>query len=546
MKFELSLNKKLNLGEYIMETKLSQTKQDIISLYSDKINQEDISDKYAKDIIKKITDFSISLGCKEYAKVDVDDFKDYYNTINKGDIKKTTIESYRNILRKFLEWYARKQDKSFDWRKVELEIIKVFRQKDIKKNLLLDPLERLKGVKERTINKYLNSENLLDIQKQKLKEYDNYRKSGISKTVSIHCRVGNLGTLHEFGTFIKKPFEDVIKKDIQEYIAYKREKDLSSATIDAHKIRIIIFYKFLTYGRVDKDDKYPDIVSDIKLEKLNKIKTKEEMLSQEEIKALIGASDNIRDSLVVSLIYEGALRLSEASSIKLGDIKHDDHGFLINFRRIKRKEHDHNYKKVPFRIIESEPYLREYLRYYTPHNIENNPDAPLFILKKAYGCAMGGEAIARIIRKLAIRAEIKKRVHPHLLRHSRITYWRQQNLGDHNIISLVGWKEDTKMLSVYAHTDIEDANKELLKRSGKLQVVKKEENKLQPIKCSRCSITNPVGASYCYECGQALDRIQALEDDANKDKAIDQAFKLMQGIMKDPELFRKYQKFELT
>ena len=71
-----------------------------------------------------------------------------------------------------------------------------------------------------------------------------------------------------------------------------------------------------------------------------------------------------------------------------------------------------------------------------------------------------------------------------------------------------------------------------------------KKNPLEPINCPRCDVVNPSKASYCYECGHALDRTQAMKDDENKKVAINEAIEFMMKMSNNPKLMEKFRQFE--
>lgn len=47
------------------------------------------------------------------------------------------------------------------------------------------------------------------------------------------------------------------------------------------------------------------------------------MLTNVEVKELLGATNNIRDKFLIQLLYETGLRIGEVLSLRIGDIKFD-------------------------------------------------------------------------------------------------------------------------------------------------------------------------------------------------------------------------------
>ena len=57
--------------------------------------------------------------------------------------------------------------------------------------------------------------------------------------------------------------------------------------------------------------------------KVKEPKKKLEVLTNVEVKELLGATNNIRDKFLIQLLYETGLRIGEVLSLRIGDIKFD-------------------------------------------------------------------------------------------------------------------------------------------------------------------------------------------------------------------------------
>ena len=158
-------------------------------------------------------------------------------------------------------------------------------------------------------------------------------------------------------------------------------------------------------------------------------------------------------------------------------------------------------RRVP--IVFSVPYLSNYLN---TSGLAQRIYSPLFLT--SFNAPLNYPAVRKLFRDLKERTGIKKRIHPHLFRHSRATAYAKLGLSDQQLKTYFGWVGDSKMVATYTHlagTDIDDAIIEannLQFENGKLR----EKAKMLTIKsCSKCRETNPVTNSYCQRCGTPLD-----------------------------------------
>ncbi|MFQ6115429.1 MAG: hypothetical protein ACE5NG_15320, partial [bacterium] len=130
--------------------------------------------------------------------------------------------------------------------------------------------------------------------------------------------------------------------------------------------------------------------------------------------------------------------------------------------------------------------------------------------------------LTRILKRLAKRAEIKKRVYPHLFRHSIATQWAKE-FTETELKILGGWCRHSKMTQVYLHLSGADVEQKLLEKRGliKKAALKKREEVLKPKECPRCQETNPATAKFCLRCSLVLDQKTALQLDT-KMKGLDE------------------------
>ena len=298
-------------------------------------------------------------------------------------------------------------------------------------------------------------------------------------------------TLISFGRFVRKDFEAVSRSDVEAFLNYLIEEGYKDWTISSYKARIKRFYKWL----LGDDERYPPQVSWIKVSKPRNDLPKE-ILSEEEVKALANAADNIRDKALVLTLYESGLRAGEFLNLKIKDVQVDKHGAILN---VSGKTGD---RRV--RVISSAPALLEWLNH---HPKKNDPNAHLFGREPDYG-RMSHNALLKILRKLAERAGIKKHVHPHLLRHSRATHLARY-LTESQLAQFFGWVQGSRMPQIYVHLSGRDLDPALLRLAGLEEEAEKSEPKFRPKKCSRCGELNPPNEQYCRKCGLPLDPTKA-------------------------------------
>ncbi|OPX67175.1 MAG: putative tyrosine recombinase XerC-like protein [Methanoregulaceae archaeon PtaB.Bin056] len=143
-------------------------------------------------------------------------------------------------------------------------------------------------------------------------------------------------------------------------------------------------------------------------------KTASQLITPDEIRALVAACRSSRDRALLMTLYEGGFRLGEISQITWGDLKVDSKGIAVN---IDFKTGIPRY----IRLIMAQKYLAEWRGDYP---LQITPESPVFVSEQRRPVTWAGVAVQ--IRKIAQRAGIKKHITPHLFRHSRITHLLQE------------------------------------------------------------------------------------------------------------------------
>ncbi|MDI6640470.1 MAG: site-specific integrase, partial [Methanocellales archaeon] len=220
------------------------------------------------------------------------------------------------------------------------------------------------------------------------------------------------------------------------------------------------------------------------------------LLTPNDVKAIVDVADNLRDRALIMCLYESACRAEEILGLRNRNVQFDKYGAVIV---VKGKT---GMRRI--RLIDSVPDLTAWMNMHP----QKKPDSPLFINlgKKGYGDPLGYDGLNRLVKKLAKRAGIDKRVHPHLFRHSRITEWAKDDFTESDMKVMAGWTGSSQMPAIYVHLSGADVDKKVLARHGLIEEKEKiEERPLTPKKCPRCETKNPSTAKFCNKCSAVLD-----------------------------------------
>ncbi len=243
--------------------------------------------------------------------------------------------------------------------------------------------------------------------------------------------------LRSFKEFLngKDPLK-VTKRDIFEFLMKLSKGRLKPTTLRRKISSVRSFYAFLLKeGKIEND---PTV--DISLPK--KDKRLPEVLSLEEIEKILNAiPENSfrgkRDRAIVELLYSCGLRVSELTGLRVKDIDMKN-GFLKCFGKGSKE------RIVPFGE-RAKDVLKKYLEEREKKGITSEY---LFVSRK-------GERILRqfinaILNKYAKKARIRKKVHPHMLRHSFATHLLERGADLRSVQELLG-HVDISTTQIYTH-----------------------------------------------------------------------------------------------
>ena len=171
-------------------------------------------------------------------------------------------------------------------------------------------------------------------------------------------------------------------------------------------------------------------------------------LSQDEIDALINAIDlshpqGERNRTIFETIYSCGLRVSEAITLKNSDLFFEE-GFI----RVLGKGNKERY--VP--IHESaQKYIKMYLKAIRNHILpQKGFEDTLFLNRRGKG--LSRQMIFMILKDLALKIDLKKKISPHTLRHSFATHLLQNGADLRAIQQMLG-HESITTTEVYVHVD---------------------------------------------------------------------------------------------
>jgi integrase/recombinase XerD len=164
-----------------------------------------------------------------------------------------------------------------------------------------------------------------------------------------------------------------------------------------------------------------------------------QVLSQEEVFELIRVTDNLKHKAAFSLLYDAGLRISELLNLEINDIDFDS-----------RRIHIRNAKGQKDRYVGLSRVLRmimlNYLEEYKPNQyVFNGQDSLQY----------SETSIRQVLKLNASKAGIRKRVYPHILRHSFATHLIENGVNIRYIQELLG-HSNIRTTEIYTHVAMQN------------------------------------------------------------------------------------------
>jgi site-specific recombinase XerD len=146
------------------------------------------------------------------------------------------------------------------------------------------------------------------------------------------------------------------------------------------------------------------------------------MLSKTEVKKLFRVTTNLKHRVALQLCYGMGLRVSEVVNLKIVDI--DSKRMVVHVRGAKGKKD--RYVPLPKSIL---PELRHYYLQYRPK---------IYLFEGQYGGAYAKSSLQQVFRYAMKKANIKKEIGIHGLRHSYATHLLESGADMRFIQELLG------------------------------------------------------------------------------------------------------------
>lgn len=243
-------------------------------------------------------------------------------------------------------------------------------------------------------------------------------------------------------------YKDVTYEILMNLFKHYDDKKLSNKSVSRHIIAIRGFYKYLVLENVIKDNPFNMVSLPKKEKKLPRYLTYNDLLEIFHGLELKTPYD-IRDRLILELLYATGVRVSELTNIKISDIDFTNQSIRILGKG--RKERIVYYNDVV------KDLLSKYLKVYQ----ELNKKGEDYLILNFQGDKLTTAGISYIINQVIKKISFQKHVTPHMLRHSFATHLLNNGCDLLTVQELLG-HSSISTTGIYTHVTL-DQVKEVYK-----------------------------------------------------------------------------------
>jgi site-specific recombinase XerD len=321
-----------------------------------------------------------------------------------------------------------------------------------------------------------------------------------------------------------KDFGLLTKDDVQRTFAALEASALKETTKRDFKILVRFFVGWVFHEATGSEEAYspklhdyPSIFNGIHVKEPREVVKPSDLLSDEEKRKMIESARNLRDKALIGCLDEAGMRPGELLGLRIRDVSIGEQCAELSLDG-----------KTGIRssyIIRNLGYLSQWLDSYDKRG---NPEAPLWPDFEKRGQPLSYVGLRQMLKRVAVKAGVTKRVYPYIFRHSQATS-DSVDLTEPLMRKLYGWSSSSRTPGRYIHLRGQDAKLAKLKQAG---IAVEEEGERVRL-CPRCKKPVPFGATVCYSCNSVLTVREALRIQEQREKAMEELKSQVQGLEKE-------------
>lgn len=277
------------------------------------------------------------------------------------------------------------------------------------------------------------------------KGYENYLR--LEKSLSQNSIAAYINDINKLVDFLDDNFKNVgpdkVSLDqLKSFVEWLNEKGVSPRTQARTISGIKSFYKYLLIeGNISSD---PTAL----LESPKIGRKLPDILSMEEIDSLIEAidltkSEGQRNKAMLETLYSCGLRVSELVNLKITNLF-----FEQGFIKVEGKAGKERLVPVSGRAVDE---INKYLNNYRK-NLKVNKDSENILFLNRRGRKLSRVMIFTIIKNLALKVKLEKKISPHTFRHSFATHLINGGADLRAVQEMLG-HESILTTEIYTHLD---------------------------------------------------------------------------------------------
>ena len=233
----------------------------------------------------------------------------------------------------------------------------------------------------------------------------------------------------------------VQRAQIISYITRLKLQGRAAATIARKLAAIKAFYRFLVTENYLETDPSEAVEAGTKGVHLPKV------LTEQEVKALLEAPDlstaeGLRDRALLEMLYATGMRVSEAVTVKIAGVNLALR-YVIAFGKGSKE------RIVPLGSVAVE-YLQRYLEEARNTFLTDGQTDPGILFLALGGHGLSRQRVWEIIRRYGSLAGIRKKLSPHMLRHSFATHLLDNGADLRSVQEMLG-HADISTTQIYTH-----------------------------------------------------------------------------------------------
>jgi integrase/recombinase XerD len=236
-----------------------------------------------------------------------------------------------------------------------------------------------------------------------------------------------------------REWEKVTKFDIKTFLLFLKRQGLSTKTVVRNLVAIRTFFKFLVQEGILEVNPVEELESPKLAKTLPKIlslKEVEQLLEQPNPQTSLGT----RDRAMLELLYATGMRVSELTQLPINQINLEG-GYVLVYGKGSKE-----------RIV---PLGREAMRWVDLYlktardKLAKGRESPYLFINRS-GKGMSRQGFWKTLKAYGLRAGIRKRITPHLLRHSFASHLLERGADLRSVQIMLG-HVDISTTQIYTH-----------------------------------------------------------------------------------------------